>query len=86
MGFDLTEFQRRISRRLPLYAHPVFVRISTALETTETFKQKKHALVREGFDPHLVNDPLFFRDPASSVYRPIDAADYACILDGSIRL
>ena len=85
-GFDLTEFQRRISRRLPLYAHPVFVRISAALETTETFKQKKHALVREGFDPHLVNDPLFFRDPASSVYRPIDAADYACILDGSIRL
>ena len=31
-------------------------------------------------------DPLFFRDPKSGAYRPIDAADYARIVDGSIRL
>jgi fatty-acyl-CoA synthase len=69
-----------------VYAHPVFVRICAALDTTETFKQKKHALAREGFDPRLVHDPLYFRDPASSAYRPIDAAGYARIVEGSIRL
>ena len=84
--FDLAEFRDGVSRRLPAYARPVIVRFCTALDTTETFKQKKHQLVREGFDPRLVADPLFFRDPKSGAYRPLDAASYARILDGSIRL
>ena len=33
------------------------VRICAALDTTETFKQKKQDLMREGFDPRLVTDP-----------------------------
>ena len=36
---------------LPAYACPVFIRICASLDATETFKQKKHELVREGFDP-----------------------------------
>jgi fatty-acyl-CoA synthase len=84
--FDLNEFADHIGRRLPAYACPVIVRFSTALESTETFKQKKHQLVREGFDPRLVTDPLFYRDPKSGAYRPLDAASYARIVDGSIRL
>ena len=84
--FDLAEFREGVSRRLPAYARPVMIRFCTALDTTETFKQKKHQLVREGFDPRLVADPLFFRDPKSGAYRPLDAASHARILDGSIRL
>jgi fatty-acyl-CoA synthase len=84
--FDLVEFAGHISRRLPPYACPVIVRFSTELEATETFKQKKQQLVREGFDPRLVTDPLFYRDPKSGAYRPLDAASYGCIVDGSIRL
>jgi fatty-acyl-CoA synthase len=84
--FDFREFQDHISRRLPPYAHPVVIRICAALETTETFKQKKQQLVREGFDPRLVTDPLFFRDDKAGAYCPIDADAYARILDGSIRL
>ena len=84
--FDRAEFQHHVARRLPAYAHPVFVRICAALDTTETFKQKKQQLVREGFDPRLVTDPLLYRDPKSGAYHPIDANAYARILDGSIRL
>jgi fatty-acyl-CoA synthase len=84
--FDLGELQDHLARRLPGYAHPVFVRICAALDTTETFKQKKHALAREGFDPRLVKDPLFSRDPASGAYCPIDTASYARIGEGAIRL
>jgi fatty-acyl-CoA synthase len=84
--FDFAKLQDHLSRRLPAYAHPVFVRICATLDTTETFKQKKHQLAREGFDPRLVKDLLFYRDPGSGVYRPIDAADHARILEGSIRL
>jgi fatty-acyl-CoA synthase len=84
--FDLTELQDHIARRLPAYARPVFVRICAALDTTETFKQKKHALAREGFDHRAVRDPLFFRDPKSGAYRAIDATSYSCILDASMWL
>ena len=84
--FDLTEFRKRLSTRLPAYACPVIVRFCTVLETTDTFKQKKQQLIREGFDPRLVADPLFFKDPKSGDYRPVDATSYARILDQSIRL
>jgi fatty-acyl-CoA synthase len=84
--FDLREFGERLARRLPAYACPVMIRLCASLDTTETFKQKKQELVREGFDPGLVNDPLFYRDPSSGGYRPIDAGSYARILEGVIRL
>jgi fatty-acyl-CoA synthase len=84
--FDFTALQHHLARRLPGYACPVFVRISEALDTTETFKQKKHQLVREGFDPRLVKEQLFSRDPASGAYRELNAAGYGRIVDGKERL
>jgi fatty-acyl-CoA synthase len=84
--FDLRDFGDHLARRLPAYACPVFVRICTILDNTETFKQKKQGLIGEGFDPQRVKDQIFFKDPASGAYRPIDAASHARIVDGSIRL
>ena len=84
--FDLAAFAAILAKRLPPYAHPLFVRISTALDSTETFKQKKHALAREGFDPAVVRDPLYFRSPESGVYTALDPAAYSEIAIGAIRL
>jgi fatty-acyl-CoA synthase len=84
--FDLTNLKTHLAARLPAYACPVFIRIRPALDITETFKQKKQDLVREGFDPLVVGDPLFFKDAMSGDYRKIDAAVHAGILDGTIRL
>jgi fatty-acyl-CoA synthase len=84
-GFDLGALQHHLSSRLPAYACPVVVRICAMLATTETFKQKKQDLMREGFDPRLVKEPIFFKDPNSDSYLPVDAGIYARILDGSIR-
>jgi fatty-acyl-CoA synthase len=84
--FDLEEFRDHLARRLPAYACPAFVRICAALDSTETFKQKKQDLIRAGFDPNRVSDPLFFRDPKSGAFLPIDAQCYERITEGSIRL
>jgi fatty-acyl-CoA synthase len=84
-GFDFEAFAEHLSQRLPAYAIPLFLRLSHTLDATETFKQKKHELVRDGFDPARVTDPLFLRDE-SGCYRPLDAQVYARIADGSIRL
>ncbi|OKO88694.1 long-chain acyl-CoA synthetase [Bradyrhizobium sp. NAS80.1] len=83
--FDFGFFTEHLSHRLPVYAHPVFVRFCGALEATETFKQKKQQLIREGFAPSVVSDPLFLRDPAAGDYRPIDESVYACIVEGGFR-
>ncbi len=85
-GFEFKALAEYLSSRLPNYAHPVFVRIVAALDATETFKQKKQKLARDGFNPGIVTDPLFLRDPDSGEYRPIDAAVYARVLKGVTRL
>jgi fatty-acyl-CoA synthase len=84
-GFDFGIFAEHLSRRLPVYALPVFVRFCRALDATDTFKQQKQRLIREGFDPSVVGDPLFLHDPAAGDYRPIDRAVYARIVEGGIR-
>ncbi|WP_439392887.1 long-chain-acyl-CoA synthetase [Bradyrhizobium sp. PMVTL-01] len=84
--FDFGMFNEHLSCRLPPYAIPAFVRLCPALDTTDTFRKKKQRLVREGFDPSVVEDPLFVRDPATGRYRSIDRAVHARIIEGAIRL
>ena len=83
-GFDFKLFAEHMSRRIPVYALPVFVRLCGALDVTETFKRQKQRLIRDGFDLS-VGDPLFLRDPATGDYRPIDLAVYARIAEAGIR-
>ncbi len=85
-NFDFRILAEHLARRLPPYAHPLFLRIMDALDSTETFKQKKHQLVHEGFDPAAVADALLFRDPQSGHYHPLDRGIYARISEGALRL
>ncbi|XP_009577765.1 PREDICTED: very long-chain acyl-CoA synthetase-like, partial [Fulmarus glacialis] len=71
---------------LPSYATPRFVRIQDALEITGTFKQCKGNLVKEGFDPNVIKDPLFFRDDKKKSYVPLNPDIYAAILDMKLNL
>jgi len=84
--FNLGALADHLAARLPVYAHPLFLRISAGLDATETFKQKKHQLAREGFDPAAIADPLYFRDPVSGAYRPLSADEQARIIGGAIRI
>jgi fatty-acyl-CoA synthase len=84
--FDLAEFRADVARRLPHYARPVFLRILTSLEATGTFKPRKQDLVASGFDPALVKDPLYFDDARSQRYVPLDAALFAAIAAGHVRV
>ena len=85
-GFDLQRLHDHLRDRLPAYAVPLFVRMLPSLSLTETFKQKKQELVRDGFDPARVKDPLFFRDPASGTYIALDAAIFTKIVSGDVRI
>jgi fatty-acyl-CoA synthase len=84
--FDLAAFRAEVAARLPPYARPVFLRLLSTLEATGTFKPRKQELMQAGFDPSRVTDPLYFDDPRSHRYVPVDAALYAAISDGTIRI
>lgn len=47
---------------------------------------KKLALQREGYDPSVVNDPLFFLDGAKGSYRTLDEDLHADIREARVRI
>jgi len=84
-GFDLSLLRRHLDARLPSYARPVFLRIRTALEVTDTFKHKKQELARDGFDPASTADAIYFDDPEQRAFVPMQAALHARIQAQAIR-
>jgi fatty-acyl-CoA synthase len=84
--FDLGVFRAHIAAQLPAYARPVFVRLVHALDLTGTFKPRKVELVREGYDPAQVSDPLYVVDARSGAYVPLDRELHAAIAAGRRRL
>ncbi|MGE3148661.1 MAG: long-chain-acyl-CoA synthetase [Pseudorhodoplanes sp.] len=83
---DLAALHAHLERNLPDYARPLFLRIKQSFDMTTTFKQKKGDLVREGFDPSAVTDPIYFNDTQKRAFVPLDAAFYDRIQRGEIRL
>jgi fatty-acyl-CoA synthase len=75
--FDGAAFWRWASGRLPPYAVPLFVRLSSEADVTSTFKLRKVDLQREGYDPDRVRDPLFVIDEKAGRYVPLDRASLA---------
>ncbi len=84
--FDLAQFRRAIAARLPAYARPLFLRLIPTLEATGTFKPRKQDLVAAGFDPARVSDPLYLDDARAQAYVPLDAALFAQLAAGALRL
>jgi fatty-acyl-CoA synthase len=85
-NLNLTALRDHLAQRLPEYARPVFLRIRRDRDVTTTFKQKKVDLLKEGFDPGLTTDPLYFSDPSRKAFVRLDAALYADINAGRTRL
>ncbi|MDP2621971.1 MAG: long-chain-acyl-CoA synthetase [Hyphomicrobiales bacterium] len=85
-GIDLKALCRHVAAQLPPFARPLFLRLQEKPAATMTFKQKKIDLVKEGFDPATVADPLYFNDPEAGTFTPLDADLHALIRAGKVRL
>jgi fatty-acyl-CoA synthase len=85
-AFDVAQLAAHLKPRLPPYARPIFLRLTPALDITGTFKQRKVDLVREGFDPAAIADPLYFLEPVSGKYERLVPERYAEIVAGGVKL
>ncbi len=83
---DLEALKAHVEKNLPHYARPVFLRLSKESDTTSTFKFKKTNLVKAGFDPAKISDPIYFADPKSGTYATVDADVFKGIHGGTVRL
>jgi len=82
---DLEALGTCLSEALPAYAIPIFLRQQAEAETTGTFKYRKVDLVRDGFDPAGITDPLWFLNPETRIYEPLTPEVFADIRSGVYR-
>nr|XP_046248188.1 very long-chain acyl-CoA synthetase [Scatophagus argus] len=84
--FDGSKIYSHVVNYLPSYARPRFIRIQNAVELTGTFKQMKVKLVKEGFEPGPIQDPLYILDDHRKSYIPLTAQVYNCLMSGNVKL
>jgi fatty-acyl-CoA synthase len=84
--FDPATLADALKANLPAYARPIFLRLRPEMEITGTFKLRKVELVKDGFDPQRISDPLFWLDPSSGRYERLDEARYDDIVAGRVKL
>ena len=84
--FDPATLAGKIAGNLATFARPVFVRLRPEMEITGTFKLKKVDLVKDGFDPERINDPLYWYNQASGCYEALSQTVYADIIAGRVKL
>jgi fatty-acyl-CoA synthase len=85
-ALDLAGFREHLASRLPAYARPLFLRMRTSADLTGTFKYSTTELARQGYNPDIIADPLFFDLLESHAFVPLDKNLYDRIQTGEIRL
>uniref|UniRef100_A0A8C5CGP7 long-chain-fatty-acid--CoA ligase n=1 Tax=Gadus morhua TaxID=8049 RepID=A0A8C5CGP7_GADMO len=85
-SFNCKTFLKEVQQALPPYARPVFLRISPQVDTTGTFKIQKTRLQKEGFDPRLTTDQIYFLNSRAGHYQRVDEELYGALLDGRMSL
>ncbi|XP_077989483.1 long-chain fatty acid transport protein 2-like [Glandiceps talaboti] len=84
--FSFKQFYIHMTTSLPLYACPKFLRLKEQLDVTGTFKYTKTGLVKEGFDPEVISDPLYFMSMEQRSYVPLDVDDHKHIMQGGVKI
>lgn len=77
--FDGAALAAYLDETLPAYAHPVFIRVRSSLETTATLKLAKLALQEEGFAPRA-DEPIYVRDGNTDAYRELTPEHYRLLV------
>ncbi len=83
--FDFQALLTHLRQELPAYAVPLFLRLSTEMETTGTFKHKKAPLKEQAYDLERCSDPLYAWLPGGDRYVPLTRELQAAIAAGGYR-
>lgn len=82
---DLEALAAGLTKVLPSYARPQFIRLLNKVDLTGTFKLKKLDLQKEGFHPSHVADHIYYLT-SKGRYERLTIKLYDQICSGEIRL
>jgi len=82
---DFESLHYELSSSLPAYAIPIFVRIQREPDTTGTMKYRKVELMKEGYNPDMVDDPIWMYHPDRRQYVPFTQDRYDSLISGAFR-
>ncbi len=85
-ALDLARLREHLLGTLPAYARPLFLRIQREVPLTGTWKYSKTTMLREGYDPHRIGDPLYLDHPEACAFVPLDGRLYEKVQSGGLRL
>ncbi len=85
MGIDMKKLAAYVMEKLPVYARPYFVRMRSKKDATTTFKQVKTVIQKEGFDPSVISDTLYFLNPKTKEYISLNNDEYSKIQNGEYQ-
>lgn len=85
-SIDLNGLHHHLDNHLAPYARPIFIRLRTTIDATETFKHRKIELVEEGFSPQRIKEPLYFDHPKLRGYVPLTERLHHELVSGQIKL
>ncbi|XP_021368649.1 very long-chain acyl-CoA synthetase-like [Mizuhopecten yessoensis] len=80
----LPKIYEHCQRNLPGYARPLFLRFLKEMSLTVTFKQRKVEVVKEGFDPSKVTDPLYSISVDKKTYVPLTLDTFSQVLQSKL--
>ncbi|MBW3663724.1 MAG: long-chain-acyl-CoA synthetase [Actinobacteria bacterium] len=83
---DAEGFAKHLRSQLPKFAVPRFVRISSTVAMTGTFRPQKFDLKSDGYDPAKITDPLLILVPDEDAFRPVTPEVVDQVASGDIRL
>ena len=81
--FSFKSFIEHVDKNLNTFQKPYFLRLTKEMQTTGTFKHQKEDLKKQGFDPSLIKDKLYFLKKDN--YIEIDHDLYSRIHSGDER-
>lgn len=73
------------AERLPKYAVPIFIRVQPEMEITGTFKHRKVEMQRDGVDPNVIKDAMYWFVSGEG-YVPFGQKEYNDIVGGKVKL
>ncbi|XP_077865201.1 long-chain fatty acid transport protein 2-like [Saccoglossus kowalevskii] len=83
---DPSDLFSHVTSYLPMYACPKFIRIMEEIEVTGTYKHTKLQLVKDGFDPASIKQPMLFMNFDKKTYVDLDSVVYKQIINNELKI
>ncbi|GFR80229.1 long-chain-acyl-CoA synthetase [Elysia marginata] len=78
---ELRQLYAHVSKELPKYARPLFLRHLPEAVLTGSFKNSKTELAQQGYDLSKVKDPVYFIDPENHTYSPLKESSLSTFIN-----